>query len=108
MYMRVAFISHYSALYGANRSLLAFLIDGLKEFKVQVYVICLAPHCLTDGLNRIKLPGMLYIATIFKKNKNKTINWFVIRFFEKISKITFPVLKSIHPILRAIKRLLLK
>lgn len=39
MYMRVVFIAHYSALLGANRSLLD-LLDGLKEFKVQTYVIC--------------------------------------------------------------------
>ena len=37
--MRVAFITHYSTLYGANRSLLN-LIDGLKEFGVQAYVVC--------------------------------------------------------------------
>jgi glycosyltransferase involved in cell wall biosynthesis len=37
--MRVVFIAHYSALLGANRSLLD-LLDGLKEFKVQAKVIC--------------------------------------------------------------------
>jgi len=37
--MRVVFIAHYSALLGANRSLLD-LLDGLKEFKVQAQVVC--------------------------------------------------------------------
>ncbi|MHC4640591.1 MAG: glycosyltransferase family 4 protein [Planctomycetota bacterium] len=37
--MRVVFITHYTNLYGANRSLLD-LLDGLKEFKVQSQVVC--------------------------------------------------------------------
>lgn len=37
--MKVIFITHYSALYGANRSLLN-LIDGLKEHNVESFVLC--------------------------------------------------------------------
>ena len=37
--MRVLFITHYTDLYGANRSLLN-LIDGLKQFKVKSFVLC--------------------------------------------------------------------
>ena len=37
--MNVVFITHYSALYGANRSLLN-LIDGLKEYNVESFVLC--------------------------------------------------------------------
>ena len=39
--MKVAFVTHYSNLYGANRSLLC-LIDGLTKYGVKPYV--LAPH----------------------------------------------------------------
>ena len=37
--LRVAFITHYSNLYGANRSLLN-LIDGLGKYDIQPYIIC--------------------------------------------------------------------
>lgn len=36
--MKVAFISHYSSLYGANKSLLN-LIDGLQQYDIESYVI---------------------------------------------------------------------
>jgi len=36
--MRDAFITHYSALYGANRSLLN-LIDGLRRYDVVPHVV---------------------------------------------------------------------
>jgi len=36
--MKVVFITHYPALYGANRSLLN-LIDGLTKYKVEPFVI---------------------------------------------------------------------
>ena len=36
---RVTFVTHCSALYGANRSLLA-LIDGLREYGVAAQVLC--------------------------------------------------------------------
>ncbi len=37
--MRVVFVTHYSSLYGANRSLLC-LTEGLKEFGIESFVLC--------------------------------------------------------------------
>jgi 2-polyprenyl-6-hydroxyphenyl methylase/3-demethylubiquinone-9 3-methyltransferase len=47
-------------------------------------------------------------ATIFKKVKNIKPNWFLIRFYEKLSKFLFPLIEIAKPILRPIKRLLIK
>jgi len=53
--MRVAFFIHYAELYGANRSLLN-LIDGLKSFGVEAFVV--APHegDMTIALRRRTVP----------------------------------------------------
>lgn len=47
--MQVAFITHYTALYGANRSLLN-LIDGLKAYEVVPYVIVPSKGNIIDAL----------------------------------------------------------
>jgi 2-polyprenyl-6-hydroxyphenyl methylase/3-demethylubiquinone-9 3-methyltransferase len=47
-------------------------------------------------------------ATIFKKVKNIKPNWLLIRFYEKLSKFLFPLIEIAKPILRPIKRLLIK
>lgn len=47
-------------------------------------------------------------ATIFKKVDNDEINWNKIRFYEKLSKVLFPIIEIVKPILRPIKRLLFK
>lgn len=47
--MKVAFITHYTELYGANRSLLN-LIDGLKSYGVVPYVIAPSKGQITDAL----------------------------------------------------------
>jgi glycosyltransferase involved in cell wall biosynthesis len=47
--MRVAFITHYTELYGANRSLLN-LIDGLKEYGIVAYVVTPQEGQITDAL----------------------------------------------------------
>lgn len=47
-------------------------------------------------------------ATIYKKNDDVDINWNKIRFFEKVSKIAFPIIEVLKPILRPIKRILKK
>ncbi len=47
-------------------------------------------------------------ATIFKKVEEKELNWKKIRFYERLSKITFPVIETLKPILRPIKRMVVK
>jgi len=47
-------------------------------------------------------------ATIFKKIEEKEINWSKIRFYEKLSKIAFPIIEVLKPILRPIKRMIFK
>ena len=47
-------------------------------------------------------------ATIFKKVKEVESNWFKIRFYEKLSKVLFPIIEVSKPILRPIKRLIVK
>ena len=49
--MKVVFITHYTALYGANRSLLN-LIDGLKEYNVESFVLCPAEGEITIALEK--------------------------------------------------------
>ncbi len=47
-------------------------------------------------------------ATIFRKVKLVEPNWNKIRFYEKLSKIAFPIIEIMKPILRPIKRLIIK
>ncbi|MBN2781674.1 MAG: methyltransferase domain-containing protein, partial [Campylobacterales bacterium] len=47
-------------------------------------------------------------ATIFKKVDEKDPNWFKIRFYEKLSKIAFPIIEFLKPVLRPIKRVFKK
>jgi glycosyltransferase involved in cell wall biosynthesis len=47
--MRIAFFTHYTELYGANRSLLD-LIEGLGELGVRAHVVCPEPGDLLDAL----------------------------------------------------------
>jgi 2-polyprenyl-3-methyl-5-hydroxy-6-metoxy-1,4-benzoquinol methylase len=47
-------------------------------------------------------------ATIFKKVEEKENNWSKIRFYERLSKIVFPVIEVLKPIIRSIKRILVK
>jgi len=47
-------------------------------------------------------------ATIYKKLEEKEINWNKIRFYEKISKLSFPIIEVLKPVLRPIKRLIKK
>ena len=53
--MRVAFITHYSSLYGANRSLLS-LIDGLSRFGVRAFVIGVEDGEIHKALDRRDVP----------------------------------------------------
>ena len=57
--MRVAFITHYSELYGANRSLLN-LIDGLERFKVDSFVISPRKGEITEILQEKEIPVSIF------------------------------------------------
>ena len=59
-----------------------------------------------------KLMGLMIVgplegshATIFRKNSNKPVNWYVVRLLEKVSKGLFPMIEFSKPILRPIYRL---
>lgn len=56
--MKIAFITHYTSLYGANRSLLS-LIDGLREYDVEPHVIVPAEGDITKELNNRSVPFAL-------------------------------------------------
>lgn len=47
-------------------------------------------------------------ATIFKKMSESSFNWTKIRFYEKVSKILFPIIEIVKYIFRPIKKLLTK
>lgn len=47
-------------------------------------------------------------ATIFKKTEERKINWKRIRFYERLSKIAFPIIEFLKPVLRPIKHALTK
>jgi len=76
--MRVAFISHYTELYGANRSLLN-LIDGLAEYGITSYVIVPAEGELTTALKDRNieftiLPFKWWVGKDQPKNKSFSFN----------------------------------
>src|SRR5438105_8614376 len=54
--LRVAFITHYTELYGANLSLLN-LIDGLGRYGVRPHVICPDRGDLLPALDRRGVPA---------------------------------------------------
>jgi len=53
---RVAFLTHYAELYGANRSLLG-LVDGLARHRVRPHVILPEPGDLLDALAARNVPA---------------------------------------------------
>jgi hypothetical protein len=53
--MKICFVTHYEALYGANRSLLD-LIEGLKKFKVESFVLAPRKGGVTTELEKLKVP----------------------------------------------------
>jgi Glycosyltransferase len=64
--IRVAFITHYTSLYGANRSLLG-LIDGLTGYGVTPYVVAPEGGPITDALRErnvavATVPMQLWVA----------------------------------------------
>jgi len=57
--LRVTFITHYSDLYGANRSLLN-LIDGLRGLGVEPSVICRVEGALSEELAKRDIPFRVF------------------------------------------------
>lgn len=56
--MRVVFVTHYGSLYGANRSLLN-LIDGLKEYNIESFVLCPLKGDMTTELEKLGVPFVI-------------------------------------------------
>jgi glycosyltransferase involved in cell wall biosynthesis len=56
--MRVAFVTHYTDLYGANRSLLS-LVDGLARRNVSCYAVSPAEGAVTDALRDRSVPVLV-------------------------------------------------
>jgi len=47
-------------------------------------------------------------ATVFKKVEDKELDWSKIRIYEALSKISFPIIETLKPILRPIKKFIFK
>lgn len=71
--MRVVFFTHYSELYGANRSLLN-LIDGLKLYSVQSFVIAPCKGDLTDALRGRGVPFIVVPLQLWSSERQKGKN----------------------------------
>ena len=59
------------------------------------------------GLEVVSVLGGSH-ATIFKKIEEKENNWRKIRLYEKLSKIFFPIIEILKPVLRPIKRMIVR
>jgi len=57
--MKIAFITHYTELYGANRSLLG-LIGGLKQYGVEAHVLVPKEGDITAELKKINIPYAVF------------------------------------------------
>lgn len=66
--MKILFITHYSDLYGANRSMLN-LIDGLKTHHVEAIVLCPTSGPLIEELKKRKVPALIvfYHSWVYHK-----------------------------------------
>ncbi len=72
--MKVAFITHYTTLYGANCSLLN-LIDGLRKYEVDPYVISPSKGDIVDALQTRNVPvAILPIEYWVAKKPNSSHN----------------------------------
>lgn len=74
--MKVAFLTHYTNLYGANRSLLN-LIDGLKDYDITPYVVAPSEGKIIDALitrdvqfATIPIKNWVGIRTVENQNRN--------------------------------------
>jgi glycosyltransferase involved in cell wall biosynthesis len=85
--MKVVFITHYTTLYGANRSLLN-LIDGLKCFKVKSFVLCPSEGEITKALERRKVPFFifpfkLWMSSPLKMSKKMPFTFVKLKYYIK-------------------------
>lgn len=77
--MRILFITHYSDLYGANRSLMN-LLNGLLKFGVQPLVIIPKGGEICDVLNKMNIPFILFEFNMWCGNTPiRTKNKFLIQ-----------------------------
>ena len=56
--MRIAFFTHYTLMYGANRSMLN-LIEGLRDFDVTSHVVAPSEGAITEVLCERNIPTMI-------------------------------------------------
>jgi len=66
--MKVAFITHYTQLYGANCSLLN-LIDGLNKYDILPYVISPSEGDITDALRARDIPVEIFPIQLWMSEK---------------------------------------
>jgi glycosyltransferase involved in cell wall biosynthesis len=71
--MRIAFITHYTDLLGANRSLLD-LVDGLKMYDVESYIVSPEEGDLTDVLYDRGMPVTIIPHLQWLSDPNTTAN----------------------------------
>lgn len=69
--MKIAFITHCTTLYGANCSLLN-LIDGLRKYEVEPYVICPSKGDLVDALQTLNIPVAILPVEYWVAEKPKS------------------------------------
>ncbi len=92
--MKVAFITHYQELYGANRSLLTML-DGLSEYELSPYVISPEQGGITDEIEARDIPVSIV-----------PFCWWVGESIEKEDQLFVDCYRTVYAKLRGIKRLL--
>lgn len=73
--MRIAFITHYTNLYGANRSLLN-LIDGLSKYGVESSVVVPEEGAMTQELRNRKIPLVILPIQYSVASQNFSSNVF--------------------------------
>lgn len=70
--MRILFVTHYSSLYGANRSLLN-LLDGISLFDIEPYVIIPEPGDIEKELERRNIQYEIIPITPWVSNRETNI-----------------------------------
>lgn len=98
--MKIAFITHYSKLYGANRSLLN-LLDGLLSYGVSPLVIAPQEGDLNVALRKRGVPCIVYPFHSWSRVKTvSAAKWYseaLCRLWENI-KIVHKIVKELEPL----------
>lgn len=102
--MRVLFITHYSDLYGANRSLLA-LIEGLTKKKVKCCVVCNNEGHLTEKLTEMNIPYYIWPVQLCmaRYNKRNRLSLLIRRNYETAVRL-YKTLKQIPKLINKAKQ----